>query len=456
MEKAPETQGDTLVESTTKLNALEIDPEGLARVPVGSTETTLYAEGAGPSPSNSPHYQALYFTFRFLVYVAAKSAFAVWLLFFTGSGEKNIWFVLPIIYLVYNLAKMIICLQFKARRLEFFPELGADLHFDLRYSLGMSICATGALVFLFGGIPPTRLHYFAIPHLVLSIFSYFKYRNEGALIISFPLWSLVEAFQVFFFFLRFATEISPPMWENSLIIYFYFYSFLQIFGFATAALTGLLIMVYLIRSGRMGLHERISFIAVISCGVFLSMDLVLGRRILIFFIDSLNSGALAPGPSLTAPLPEGTFGLALTMILVYGFVFLLMSCLIPVLASNRLKAFAGPHVKKISLMSFPQMLNSGYNQVSGTFFKPGGSPDPEAPIEPTQFEQENCSICFGNTSNVIIQPCGHGGYCHECLTEWAKTKNQCPLCKNPISQLLVVQVDLESRKLMTTGIIKIT
>jgi cytidine deaminase len=40
-----------------------------------------------------------------------------------------------------------------------------------------------------------------------------------------------------------------------------------------------------------------------------------------------------------------------------------------------------------------------------------------------------CTICCANQADAIVTPCGHIGYCRECLERWFKTVKSCPLCR---------------------------
>jgi peroxin-10 len=38
-----------------------------------------------------------------------------------------------------------------------------------------------------------------------------------------------------------------------------------------------------------------------------------------------------------------------------------------------------------------------------------------------------CQLCLGNVPDTVT-PCGHL-FCWTCLTEWLRTRNQCPICR---------------------------
>lgn len=44
-----------------------------------------------------------------------------------------------------------------------------------------------------------------------------------------------------------------------------------------------------------------------------------------------------------------------------------------------------------------------------------------------------CIICYDKKVDTILMPCGHIVTCSECLENWLKTKNECPVCRQEIS-----------------------
>jgi hypothetical protein len=45
----------------------------------------------------------------------------------------------------------------------------------------------------------------------------------------------------------------------------------------------------------------------------------------------------------------------------------------------------------------------------------------------------NCSICLGNTTEPFTSKCQHT-FCNSCILEWITQNDECPLCRNPISE----------------------
>ena len=47
-------------------------------------------------------------------------------------------------------------------------------------------------------------------------------------------------------------------------------------------------------------------------------------------------------------------------------------------------------------------------------------------------EPFTCIICYEKEPNTIIEPCGHGGLCADCMLNLIQKEKICPLCRNVI------------------------
>jgi len=50
------------------------------------------------------------------------------------------------------------------------------------------------------------------------------------------------------------------------------------------------------------------------------------------------------------------------------------------------------------------------------------------------YKQTSCPICFSSwleTTSTAVLECGHK-FCEECISQWAKKSNSCPICRKPI------------------------
>ncbi|CAK78212.1 unnamed protein product (macronuclear) [Paramecium tetraurelia] len=51
---------------------------------------------------------------------------------------------------------------------------------------------------------------------------------------------------------------------------------------------------------------------------------------------------------------------------------------------------------------------------------------------------QNCFNCYQNESCAVYMPCGHGGLCIKCATEWFAEKQECLICRKPVEQVVKV------------------
>lgn len=50
-----------------------------------------------------------------------------------------------------------------------------------------------------------------------------------------------------------------------------------------------------------------------------------------------------------------------------------------------------------------------------------------------------CIICFERIKNSVFLKCGHGGVCYACALDTCVVSGKCPLCRSPISQIVITE-----------------
>lgn len=72
-------------------------------------------------------------------------------------------------------------------------------------------------------------------------------------------------------------------------------------------------------------------------------------------------------------------------------------------------------------------------------------------------DRELCVFCYDRLPNIMIDPCGHGGVCKECMLHSLRgSVNKCAFCKGKITKLFVLDFDEADGKYVATGEIKIS
>ena len=59
----------------------------------------------------------------------------------------------------------------------------------------------------------------------------------------------------------------------------------------------------------------------------------------------------------------------------------------------------------------------------------------------SSLDNGECLICCTNLRNTIFLPCKHACTCNTCAHSLKMRNNPCPICKNPIKDLLILEVD---------------
>ena len=118
--------------------------------------------------------------------------------------------------------------------------------------------------------------------------------------------------------------------------------------------------------------------------------------------------------------------------------------------------------KEISVRFLTKSFTFKLIQVSATYFiKPdnkNGNKNKPADL-PTQADQpvepEMCTICFEESPNIMMDPCGHGGVCKSCIVTYLKgNEGKCPYCKQTINRLFLIDWDKEESQFKAKGEIK--
>ena len=56
-------------------------------------------------------------------------------------------------------------------------------------------------------------------------------------------------------------------------------------------------------------------------------------------------------------------------------------------------------------------------------------------------EESACTICVDNAANTVLRPCGHGGFCAECVKQLEASGGKCPMCRAKMTSYDTVEQD---------------
>lgn len=82
--------------------------------------------------------------------------------------------------------------------------------------------------------------------------------------------------------------------------------------------------------------------------------------------------------------------------------------------------------------------------------RPVSDSNPDAMSDPTSVQ---CLVCLEKLLPAVLRgllPCGHSQFCHDCIEEWSRTSNKCPLCAARFNSLKLVALDEDGKTLELT------
>ena len=109
--------------------------------------------------------------------------------------------------------------------------------------------------------------------------------------------------------------------------------------------------------------------------------------------------------------------------------------------------------ESISLTKFAKKISLKMKPVSGNYFKKQNQNISDS-SQKNIIKLEECTICFDRKGDVLIKPCGHSDICKDCILQCLKNNIFCPICKNEIKEVLVIEYDEEKKKYMANANIK--
>jgi len=85
--------------------------------------------------------------------------------------------------------------------------------------------------------------------------------------------------------------------------------------------------------------------------------------------------------------------------------------------------------------------------------RPAGDSASEPVCDSAGNPTPQCLVCLERLLPAVLRgllPCGHAQFCHDCIEEWSRTSNKCPLCAVRFHTLKLVAQDEDGKMLELT------
>lgn len=353
---------------------------------------------------------------------------------------------------------------------------------ELHISIGYLIYFIGFLL-LFTHLITTKFFlFYSLPYMLLTIFFFF-YNAEDSVYLSQKKFLIFEGFQLFLIAVKFS-QISFIDWNYTLIFFMTASIYLTVIG---------LLLTIILSCSLFGFMYRDLEAWKLRSLIWMTWYYLWSGMIYIYVIKGIiqyySEDNMYERPLITdyTKYKSTTYDILMgsgLMMVFFSFVNLIMH----MLWKEDIKKYLAKVIykdelrKEISLRFLTKSFTFSVIQVSSTYFT---KPDPPVPKSEedgsgdstalevtttspvTQAESEHkdtapegeidlCVFCYHETPNIMIDSCGHGGICKECMLCYLRNDSvKCPFCKGPVQKLYLLTQDPKTKDYHATGEIKL-
>lgn len=366
--------------------------------------------------------------------------------YFQSLTNENMLLKFLLFIISYHILYIILYTYGAYRYSRFFSAVEAGVL--ICYCFGEIMWKVGWAFYIRGFIELYSVKFFTLPLIVASIVGiYMGCVEKGST--WYALLRFFEAVQLFLLPLMAQSSKKGEQWNWGL---WYF----KLFIFGQVALYILVLLVvsaqaigYFVSGERVSRFDRLRFVAIFSFFPIILAEFCSNLYVFQIVARIFHCKLFSP----TIKLDEDEIDYLLIsklMVLTYGVLILFTAAIYSFLIRRLVRNLTEPVIKKIKVEYLSTPLESGYKQVSETFYQKLEKNNLKKSIH----KLDTCVICLNRQANVIVNPCGHGATCEECMVTFFKTSDCCPLCKMTVERVDVVFRDPKTRMLMTTGHIR--
>ena len=380
-----------------------------------------------------------------------KTALASAMLFSFHNQQQNPWLV-ALVFVMFNLILMISA----ARNLRLYwsadPNLRATYWIEINEALGYQIFFLGFLLFYREIISGRTLPLFCIPLALVSFIVFCFVSEEQSNTKKFLIF---EAAQCFLIAAKMSGMINTT-WNYALFISMAVAIYMAVLGIFLFMILACCLVGFFQRQ-----VESYKLVSLIWLTWNYTTTGFVYAYIIRCIIHFFNDDGLRDKPTVTEFV--GFKNTSATSDLEFAMILLFTSSAISLLAMFVFKAqllkfftkiiYRKEVRKEVSLRFFSKYFTYRLIQSSATYFLKADKKDQTKQVD----ERDQCIMCCDQVPNAMIDNCGHGGFCKDCIVNYLKSNGEkCPFCKKSISKILMIEFDKENGQFMTKGEIKIT
>ena len=337
------------------------------------------------------------------------------------------------------------------------PEYKKVYVFDTILAIGYLCMFWGGYSYLKGNIPASSLPLFIVPHIILSFIRLCAGEMMNTPYLPLSFFTFLESLQILYIALKLSNPEAHASWTWVLLFYYMVTILFMIFAFIIMIVLIIFLSMILFRSEMLRDWPNLGIFLICSLLFYFAWNGIMYYYLLSGFHYLLEANQIGP-KGISGTMNPRLIWVSWILIICGTITFILICFIYCYLKEALISLINKDKAKEISLQSFAKNLNLNVKAVSGNYFKKKGEAVHPSSRSIGPEEKQNldiCLICCSKESDIMIHPCGHSGACQECISDFLKEKETCPLCREKIEKIYLVTYDETKKTYLAKGVIKV-
>ena len=338
--------------------------------------------------------------------------------------------------LALSVVKNIITFIFFIRTRNIDQSMNITYFMDILLNISFGVLFYG--LYLYFSNQLTNVYLFAIHHIITTIVIYFAHPDDNQFSIEMRFFRCVESIQIIIVLSNLDNANLVKHWGDLTVVYsIVFICCLMIAVILFIVAFGVFITTLCGENGNRTCGSlALSVGLVIASGFFLACYFIYVGVFLLF-----REGVISNKP-ISKEIQDKTLYYTCVVLFSYCSVIVLLGSLFGLFFRRALRN----HLNKsetgtVSIISFAKEMKLALTKKSETYYVE--DPDFDKNQIVVKEGEDECILCYNSKNEVIVKPCGHSGFCKECMMSYIKKDTICPYCKEAMDTLIIFYYDEE-------------
>lgn len=375
------------------------------------------------------------------------------------SREQNFWPVAAALVAI-NLMHIGKNAYFLHRYWDSNSKIKVVFWFELQISFCYFLYFLGFLLFMLSAAPARVFLFMTLPYFALTLF-FFLNPSDSNLFLSQKRFSILESIQLCLIAIKFVGMMTIS-WNYVLIFFMAAAIYITILGLLMSIILSCSIFGFLYRE--LETWKVKALIWMTWYYLYTGLVLVYLIKGVVSYYKEEDVLGIHAGNYVTYKSDDYD-GLYVSAVLFS--IFSLVGLVFHIMWKDEIKKYLTRVIykhelqKEISLRFLTKSFTFNLIQVSATYFlRPDSKLLTEEKLKqlaqkPKEPEKEPCIFCYDQMPNILMDPCGHGGVCKNCIITYLRSnEGKCPFDKRQINRLFLIEWDEAQKSYAAKGEIK--